>query len=248
MSKGRSRRTAARRRASFVPRTTSTQPATLSPEVARAVAGVIEQLREDDQTHASFEIVVRVRHEGSALPTMLADDVTVPAVTKAARSGVMAPPVDPLAIGPVTAAAALLAKRPFRRHIEGSRPVIVLGEGVRMINAHPLALMVFWGGLATWVLGAILAGHHLAPAARMAVLGSVMAGCVVATLARIGKLTEARASTRALRMALADPAGRARAIGLLVGTRRPDAALLGAAVESKETPAAVSIATTEDKR
>jgi hypothetical protein len=242
MSKGRSRRTAARRRASFVPRTTSTQPATLSPEVARAVAGVIEQLREDDQTHASFEIVVRVRHEGSALPTMLADDVTVPAVTKAARSGVMAPPVDPLAIGPVTAAAALLAKRPFRRHIEGSRPVIVLREGVRMINAHPLALMVFWG------LGAILAGHHLAPAARMAVLGSVMAGCVVATLARIGKLTEARASTRALRGALADPAGRARAIGLLVGTRRPDAALLGAAVESKETPAAVSIAMTEDKR
>jgi len=140
---------------------------------------------------------------------------------------------------------ALRRRQPFRRHIEESRPYLVLSEGMRMTNAHPIAVMVFWGGLTDWVLSAILVGHHVAGAVRLSIAVSVTAGWLLITLARIGKLGELRESVRATRGLLADPAtwaslelggrsafGRrllARATGRLCFVRVPDRAMILAA-------------------
>jgi hypothetical protein len=136
----------------------------------------------------------------------------------------------------------VLAKRPFRRHIEGSRPYIVLGEGVRMINAHPVATMVFWGGLTNWVLGYILVGHHVTSAVRVVVLMTILVGWLATCLRRTGKLALAQDSVRAIRALLAEPAtlarierrghaawarrGLARFTGTLLRVRLPEQALI----------------------
>ena len=140
---------------------------------------------------------------------------------------------------------ALRQRQPFRRHIEESRPYLVLSEGMRMTNAHPIAVMVFWGGLTDWVLSAILVGHHVAGAVRLSIAVSVTAGWLLITLARIGKLGELGRSVRAIRGLLADPetwaafdlGGRsafgkrllARVTGTLCFVRVPDRDLIMAA-------------------
>jgi hypothetical protein len=222
--------------------------------LASLVEDAVEQTRDNERRSGSLAIMVHVRHEdvrtaplpsiahaepAAVLPTDLRTDAMVPA-----------PIPDPLANRPVVVADALLAKRPFRRHIEGSRPYIVLGEGVRMINAHPMALMVFWGGITNWVLGAILVGHHLAGALRFTILITLLTGWLLRCLLRTGKMAVALDSTRAMRVVLVDPAtwavlesrGRwsagmrllAYGASRILLVRRPERALIRAATPAHE--------------
>lgn len=127
------------------------------------------------------------------------------AVTPSSAGGVGEPaagetlPTSPLAYRPIVAPEVLLRRQPFRRHVEESRPYLVLSEGMRMINAHPIAAMVFWGGLANWVLRAVLTGHQVAGLVRPLVLTVFLAGWLLITLSRLGKLSELRESMRAIR-------------------------------------------------
>ncbi len=171
---------------------------------------------------------ITVRHHHPNPPGLrLASDRDLSRVTRPPADPAVATSVRPntrtgaLAGRPVMAPEALLRRRPFRRHIEESRPYLVLAEGMRMINAHPIAVMVFWGGLTNWVLGAILAGHHVAGAIRPAVAGVVVIGWLVITLTRIGKLRELGESVQAIR---ALPAGSAPWADLM---RRGGSALSG---------------------
>jgi hypothetical protein len=186
--------------------------------VASAVEDVVEQRRKEGELSGALEIAVRVRHESRLAPATAAADLKAQTAAltaaglrvSASVQAVPAADADPLAIRPVAAPAALCQKLPFKRHIEESRPYLVLGEGVRMINAHPMAVTVFWGGLTNWVLGYILAGHHVASTARLAVLIPVMVAFLATCLVRIGRARELRLSVREMRIVLADPAARAR--------------------------------------
>jgi hypothetical protein len=211
--------------------------------VATVVAEVVEQLRCTGQQSSSVEIVIQIQQGAgrTAMTGAAAWDPPEPAPAADALNPVVA---DPLAIQPVVAPAAVRARQPFRRHIEGSRPYLVLGEGVRMINAHPVAHMVFWGGVTNWVLGAILAGHHVAGAVRAVVLLTILAGWLASCLHRTGRLGLARDSMQAIRTLLAEPAtwvqieqahwawlmaGLARCTAMLLRTGLPDRVVLGAA-------------------
>jgi hypothetical protein len=203
---------------------------------------VFQQLQRKGQQSSSVEIVIQIQQEaGRTALTGTADwDPPEPAPAADALNPVVA---DPLAIQPVVAPAAVRARQPFRRHIEGSRPYLVLGEGVRMINAHPVAHMVFWGGGISWLLGSILEGHHVAGAVRAVVLLAILAGWLASCLHRTGRLGLARDSLQAIRMVLAEPAtwtriaqqgrtawlagGLARCIAFLLRARVPARALLG---------------------
>jgi hypothetical protein len=76
---------------------------------------------------------------------------------------------------------------------------VVLGEGLRLVNAHPVAHAVFWGGATNWLLAALLAGHAVNPAVRAAVLLTSLALWVVVCLARVGGLAVVGASVQAVR-------------------------------------------------
>jgi hypothetical protein len=207
---------------------------------------VVEQegkpLRRNGQQSGSVAIVIQIEHEVPRTSRAVAAERSghAPAFTPAPALAT----ADPLAIRPVAAPAAVLAQRPFHRHIEGSRPYIVLGEGIRMINAHPVAHMVFWGGLTSWVLGSILAGHHVAGAVHAVVLLTILAGWLAWCLQRTGRLGLARDSLQAIRTLLAEPAtwvqieqghagwlmaGLARWRAMLLRTGLPDRAVLSAA-------------------
>jgi hypothetical protein len=111
-----------------------------------------------------------------------------------------------------------------------------------MINAHPIALMVFWGGLTNWVLGAILAGHQVAGGIRVLVSLVWLTGWLLVTLIRIGKVGELHDTVRAIRALRADQAARAHLkvrersafarrlcaleANLLLGEGNPDSVLL----------------------
>jgi hypothetical protein len=184
--------------------TPQTQGNRRAPAVTRVVENVVEQPEQAVTRHGPPAIVVRHRRQGLANLRSVPDRddyFTMPAPADHAVETIAEPalPAGPLAHRPILAPEVLLHRQPFRRHIEESRPYLVLSEGVRMINAHPVAVMVFWGGFTNWVLGAILAGHHVADAMRPAAAMVVLIGWLLMTLARIGKLVELQASVRAIR-------------------------------------------------
>jgi hypothetical protein len=262
---------AARRYAASARPVTRGQTSALAPSVVSAVEGVIEQLRKEGERSRALEIVVRVRHEGPVVPVVSAADLEAQAAAITSAGFTVAAPMpavpaadaDLLATRPVVAPAPLLQKLPFRRHIEGSRPYLVLGEGVRMINAHPMAVMVFWGGFTDWAVGYILAGHAVANAVRLAVLGSLMALWLATCLVRTGTLAELRDSVRAMRVLLADPATwariqlsdragwgmlpLARIASTLLIVRGPDPALIRAAVTAQRDAGVVMVNTSEEQ-
>jgi hypothetical protein len=216
-----------------------------APSGRSPLVSVVETAQRDPINHASPAIKVRSRREGSVGPGSAPDwDADVPGSGPAVPAVTAPASWVALAARPVTAPGALLRRQPFRRHIEESRPYLVLSEGMRMINAHPIAVMVFWGGFSDWVLGFILAGHHTASAVRLSIYVAVVFVWLLTTLARIGKLREVGESIRAIRALPVGPAvwtGLKRPGGLATGrplpapeahllyfVRRPERALIPA--------------------
>ncbi|HVC82160.1 MAG TPA: hypothetical protein VNL35_16845 [Chloroflexota bacterium] len=97
-----------------------------------------------------------------------------------------------------------------------------------MINAHPIAVMVFWGGLTNWILDAILVGHHVTGPIQQVIAVALLTGWLVITLSRIGKLRELRESVQAIRALPAGPAFR-------VGVKRREGSAIGKQLPASET-------------
>jgi hypothetical protein len=203
------------------------------PAPAIRITGRAQASRSLAVAPGEVRYAIRPRHGGLSDPRMdpeqydsvtlicLPDATVVPTTQPVAVMG-------PLAARSIAAPAALINRRPFRRQIEGSRPYLVLSEGVRMINAHPIAVMVFWGGLTNWVLGAVLTGHHAAVTVRWSVSVAVTVGWLLTTLARIGMLGELHETVQAIRALSAGPSFR-------MGSRRQSRSALRRRLSLLET-------------